>query len=418
MRAGTAGRDAERIAALRTELEASKLDGLICALPSNVLLLSGYWPVVGTAVALLGPHDTVVVIAPRDEFDFAEASWADEIIALEKGGLDALITVPDALRAPLRSAIARAHLSGGRIGIESSPGFEPFPYVATYRYGTSIDDSLRDRGVTLVPADDLLSRVRARLTTRERDMAATACRIAQRAFTSAAPRLQPGLTETQAASLFRAPLSEAAEEVNVQRADGFAFCMSGANSARAFGAYARSTSKRLRDGDLVLVHCNSYADGYWTDITRTYCMGQPSERQRTMYETVLAARAAALAIIAPGVRAADVDAAAREVIASRGFGALFKHSTGHGVGFAAIDAEAQPRLHPASPDVLLAGMVCNVEPAIYIDGFGGIRHCDAIAVTESGCEVLSAFHTELDDLVVSDGAGPSSRPAPSPDPRA
>jgi Xaa-Pro aminopeptidase len=418
MRAGAADRDVERIAALRAELEASGLDGLICALPSNVLLLSGYWPVVGTAVALLGPGDTVVVIAPRDEYDFAEAGWADEIIALEKGGLDVLTTIADALRAALRNAIARAHLDGGKIGIEGPLRFEPFPYVATYRYGTSIADSLRDEGITPAPADDLLSRARARLTTRERGMAATACRMAKRAFTSAAPRLQPGLTETQSASLFRAPLSEGSSEGSIERADGFAFCMSGANSARAFGAYARSTSKRLSDGDLVLVHCNSYADGYWTDITRTYCLGQPDERQRAMYEAVFAARAAALAAIAPGVRAADVDAAAREVITSRGFGAHFKHSTGHGVGFAAIDAEAQPRLHPVSPDVLLAGMVCNVEPAIYIDGFGGIRHCDVVAVTESGCEVLTAFHTKLDDLVINVGAGPSSRPAPSPGPTA
>jgi Xaa-Pro aminopeptidase len=400
MRAGAADRDVERIAALRAELEASGLDGLICALPSNVLLLSGYWPVVGTAVALIGTEDPVVVVAPRDEYDFAEAGWAHEIIPLEKGDLDTLTSIPDALRAPLRSATLRAHLGEGRIGIESGVCFEPFPYVATYRYGTSLGNLLREHGVTLVPADDLLSRVRARLTTRECEMASTACRIAQRAFASAAPQLRPGLTETQTASLFRAPLSTRGDERDVQRADGFAFCMSGANSARAFGAYAHSTSRRLREGELVLVHCNSYADGYWTDITRTYCLGTPDERQRAMYEAVFAARAAALAAIAPGVRAASVDAAAREVIASRGFGAQFKHSTGHGVGFAAIDAEAQPRLHPASPDVLLAGMVCNVEPAIYIDGFGGVRHCDVVAVTASGCEVLTPFDAELDDLVI------------------
>ena len=400
MRARSAGPDAERIADLRAELDASKLDGLICALPSNVLLLSGYWPVVGTAVALIGPGDTVIVVAPPDEYDFAEAGWANEIIALESGGLDALTTVAEALRAPLHRAIGRAQLCGGRIGVESGLRFEPFPYVATYRYGSSLCELLRDERLTPVPADDLLSGLRARLTTRERDMAATACRIARRAFSSAARRLRAGLAETEAASLFRAQLSAALAEDAVQRADGFAFCMSGANSARAYGAYARSTSRRLREGELVLVHCNSYADGYWTDITRTYCLGEPDRRQRAMYEAVFAARAAALAIIAPGVRAADVDAAARAVIASRGFGAQFKHSTGHGVGFAAIDAGAQPRLHPASPDVLLEGMVCNVEPAIYFDGYGGIRHCDVVAVTANGCEVLTPFHTAIADLVI------------------
>ncbi len=400
MGAGAAGRDGERIALLHDALESSNLDGLICALPSNVLLLSGYWPVVGTSVALLGPHDTVVIVAPRDEYDFAQAGWANEIIALENGGLDSLETAADALREPLLDAIGHAGLRARRVGIESGLRFEPFSYVGTYRYGSTLRGILRDDDVATVPADDLLARLRARLTARERDGAATACRIAQRAFTSAASQLRAGLTEAEAASLFRSPLSDAARESSIQRADGFAFCMSGANSARAYGAYARSTSKRLREGDLVLVHCNSYADGYWTDITRTYCLGQPSERQRSMYEAVLAAREAALGTIRAGARAADVDAAAREVLAARGFGALFRHSTGHGVGFAAIDAGAQPRLHPASPDVLLAGMVCNVEPAIYIDGFGGIRHCDVVAVTESGCEVLTPFHAEMTELVV------------------
>ena len=402
MVAALAGRDAERVAALRTGLEAASLDGLICALPSNVLLLSGYWPVVGTAVALIGPGDTIVVIAPRDEHELAERGWANEIIALESGGLDAITTIPDALRAPLRRAIERAHLRGGRVGIEHDVRCEPFSYVATYRYEATLQQLLRDCGLTLVPADDLLSRLRARLTIRERDIAASACRIARRAFTSAAPQLRAGLSETEAATLFRAPLSALTGEDDIRRADGFTFCMSGPNSARAFGAYARSTSKRLREGELVLVHCNSYADGLWTDITRTYCLGKPDERGRAMYEAVFAARSAALAAIAPGVRAADVDAAAREVMSSRGFGALFKHSTGHGVGFAAIDAGAQPRLHPASPDVLLAGMVCNVEPAVYIDGYGGLRHCDIVAVTESGCEVLTPFHATPEDLVIAE----------------
>ncbi|MFI5241661.1 MAG: M24 family metallopeptidase, partial [Gemmatimonadales bacterium] len=80
------------------------------------------------------------------------------------------------------------------------------------------------------------------------------------------------------------------------------------------------------------------------------------------------------------------------------------HSTGHGVGFVAIDARAHPRLHPASTDVLRAGMVCNVEPAIYVDGYCGLRHCDMIAVTEAGAEVLTPFHERLEDLVLRFGS--------------
>lgn len=130
-------------------------------------------------------------------------------------------------------------------------------------------------------------------------------------------------------------------------------------------------------------------------------MGEPDTRQQQMFDAVSAARQEALSAIRPGVKAADVDAAARDILKTRGFGPHFKHSTGHGVGFSAIDANAKPRLHPKSEDVLEVGMVFNVEPAIYFDGYGGMRHCDMVLVTDSGAEVLTAFQCSMDDLTVS-----------------
>jgi Xaa-Pro aminopeptidase len=117
-----------------------------------------------------------------------------------------------------------------------------------------------------------------------------------------------------------------------------------------------------------------------------------------MYAAVLEARAAALDALRPGARARDVDGAARAVIAQRGYGSAFTHGTGHGVGFAAIDHDALPRIHPASPDVLEVGMVFNIEPAIYLDGVMGIRHCDVVALGERGPIVLTDFQTDVGEL--------------------
>jgi Xaa-Pro aminopeptidase len=214
--------------------------------------------------------------------------------------------------------------------------------------------------------------------------------------------LRTGLTEVEAAALFRTPLStHGTGRDNVRRADGFVWCMAGPNAARAHAAFACSSDRPLRQGDFILVHCNSYADGFWTDVTRTYFLGPPTERQRRLYEAVLAARAAALAAIRPGVRGAEVDRAARAVLEEWGHGKEFKHSTGHGVGFAAIDHNARPRLHPVSDDLLRPGMTFNVEPAVYFDGYGGLRHCDVVAVTASGVEVLTPFHSTLAELTLS-----------------
>jgi Xaa-Pro aminopeptidase len=115
---------------------------------------------------------------------------------------------------------------------------------------------------------------------------------------------------------------------------------------------------------------------------------------------VVAARTAALDAIRPGAIAREVDQAARKVMKSRGFGEAFKHPTGHGVGYAAIDHNARPRLHPESNDRLLEGMVFNVEPGIYLEGQDGMRHCDVVLVTEQGAKVLTPFYCDSTELIL------------------
>jgi hypothetical protein len=130
---------------------------------------------------------------------------------------------------------------------------------------------------------------------------------------------------------------------------------------------------------------------YWTDISRTYIVGTPNKQQECMTAPIAEARTAGLNAVVPGVEARQIDAAARNVLTRYGYGDAFKHSTGHGVGFAAADPNAQPRVHPASRDVLKEGMTFNIEPAIYIEGIGGMRHCDLVACTSSGANVLTDF---------------------------
>jgi Xaa-Pro dipeptidase len=260
-----------------------------------------------------------------------------------------------------------------------------------------------------VSADAMLGDLRARKTALEIGRIRLACEIAGRAFRKGSQGMQAGTTEVEAAMAFCGPLSTSlADFPDVERAGGFAWCMSGPNSALAAGAYARSRARFIDQGDLALVHCNSYVDGYWTDITRTYSFGKASERQRDIYDAVFAARESAFARIAPGALAADVDRGAREVLRERGFGAEFKHGAGHGVGFGAICAGNKPRIHPKSTDVLEAGMVFNVEPAVYFEGYGGVRHCDMVAVTESGYELLTPFQCKAEELVLRGKANSSA----------
>ncbi len=391
-------RGSERIERVAAALREANLEALVCALPTNVLLLSGYWPVVGASIALATRDGRVAVLAPEDERELAEGGWAGVIDAFQPGA-DAVA----AARAPLARLAGAVGIDGGRIGYEDGAFFEQSSYAAMHVFGPATAPLVRRAlpRATLVPATGVIRSLRAAMTGEELARVRVACAVATIAFTQGAAALRAGLREPEAAALFEAPLSvRGLGRPGVARAGGFVWCMSGEHSALAGAAYARTRDRALRGGDLVLIHCNSYVDGYWTDITRTYMLGAPSPRQREIHEAIFAARVAALAAIRPGARAADVDAAARGVLTERGFGPYFTHPTGHNVGFSAISAESPPRLSPGSADVLEPGMVFNVEPAVYILDYGGARHCDVVTVTEDGAEVLTPFQATVEELTV------------------
>jgi Xaa-Pro aminopeptidase len=396
-------RDEDRAELIRRSLQEHSLDALVCALPRSVLLLSGYWPVVGSSVAIASRDGGVILLAPKDEEDLARRGSAAEVITFEPSTFGAITTAAESIGRPLATVANTLGRTIRRIGFEHGEATEPASYAAMHRYGGTIQALLQNAFASgiLVPADELISQLSSIKTRAEISRIRTACELAERAFRTGAGQLRAGITELEAAAGFRAPLSTAlADFPEIERADGFVFCMSGSNSALASGAYARSRPRRLESGDLVLVHCNSYADGYWTDITRTYCLGALGDRLSVMYAAVFAARAAAMRSIVAGARADDIDRAARDVLGAHGFGPEFKHGAGHGVGFGAISGSAKPRLHPKSPDTIQPGMVFNLEPAIYIDGYGGIRHCDMMAVTDGGVELLTPFQCAAGDLVI------------------
>lgn len=386
--------DSERRARVQEHLRKADLDAFVCGLPANVLLLSGYWPVVGTSLAIAVRDGPTILLVPQDEKELAEHGGADEIHTYQPAPLDALPPLIDAQLPPLTALARKLSLQRKRLGYEHGGWYEASSYAAMHLYRSSMAEML-ERGFDhphLINADESLMRLRSIKTPQELERIRQACRIAAEAFEQGHRQMQVGMKETEVAERFRAPLTiDGVGRDGIQRASGFTFCMSGPDAAKASGAFARSQARQLAQQDLVLVHCNSYADGYWVDVTRTYCMGKPDKKQQALYDAIAEAHRAAAAVLRPGAQAADVDRAARSVLEKHGLGKAFKHSTGHGIGFAAINHLALPRLHPQSPDVLETGMVFNVEPAVYLEGYGGIRHCNMVALTSNGVEQLTPF---------------------------
>lgn len=169
--------------------------------------------------------------------------------------------------------------------------------------------------------------------------------------------------------------------------DGLAFepiVSSGPNTSRP---HAGVTMREIVPGDLLTMDFGARIDGYCADMTRTVVVGaKASDEQRRIYEAVLAANEAGHAAVRPGVRAKDVDAAARDLLAGLNLGEYFGHSLGHGVG---LRVHELPRVSAKSDDILRTGSVLTIEPGVYVPGFGGVRIEDLVAVQEGGGVSLS-----------------------------
>ena len=149
---------------------------------------------------------------------------------------------------------------------------------------------------------------------------------------------------------------------------------------------------KVQSGDFVLMDFGAMVDGYHSDMTRTVCVGQPTERMREVYGVVLRAQEETLRLAKPGVTGRDMDACARKIITDAGYGDNFGHSLGHGVG---MEIHEYPNASPASQAVMAEGNVVTVEPGIYLPGEFGVRIEDFVVIHEGGCDNLTEAPKQL-----------------------
>jgi len=147
-----------------------------------------------------------------------------------------------------------------------------------------------------------------------------------------------------------------------------------------------ATRRTIVDGDTVIIDVGGLVDGYHSDMTRSYVIGEPSAQQREIYSLVESAHRAGIDALRSGATAKDVDSAARDLFVEAGYGDWYLHGTGHGVGLVIHES---PFHSQASDEVLAAGNVVTVEPGLYRVGFGGFRIEDLLVVTETGARPLT-----------------------------
>lgn len=349
---GYAGR-ADRV---RARLDSVGVDGLAITDLTNVRWLTGFTGSNG-AVALL--PDRLVLVTDGRYRDRA----ADELAA---AGVEAEIVI-GFTQAEQHEAFVSAFAGLGRVGAEAAS--------LTHAKWQRLANDLQ-----LVAADGQIEDERRVKDAGEIARIAAACRAADAALAEVAPLLGDGLTEADVRT-------ELEYRMRCHGADGPSYdtiVASGPNHAAR--PHHQPSRRTIVEGDTVVIDVGAMVDGYHSDMTRSYVIGEPTAAQRELYEVLLEIQLAGLSAVRSGVATRDVDAVCRSMATQGGYGDWFLHSTGHGVG---LLIHEEPYESPVSESHLRVGDVVTVEPGLYRVGFGGFRIEDLIEVTETGCRILT-----------------------------
>ena len=215
-----------------------------------------------------------------------------------------------------------------------------------------------------------------------------AVQIADQAFQQILPAIRVGVTEMEVAVELEYHMRQLGSAKP-------AFDTIAASGVRGSLPHGLASSRPIEAGDFITLDFGAVYEGYHSDMTRTVCVGKASDKQKELYQIVLAAQLAGVAAIKSGIACNEVDAAARRVIKAAGYGEFFGHGLGHSVGLAIHE---EPRFSPTCATVLAENMVLSVEPGIYLPDFGGVRIEDLVVVSDTGCKVLTASSKELIEL--------------------
>lgn len=210
-------------------------------------------------------------------------------------------------------------------------------------------------------------------------------RIAEKAFSELLNFIKAGKNEREIAlKLDSLMLENGAEALSFET-----IVLSGKNTSMPHGV---PSDKKVEQGDFVLMDFGAVYDGYHSDMTRTVCVGEPTDKQQKIYDIVLDAQKQCIDFAKAGISGSQLDKIARDIISNEGYGECFGHSLGHGVG---LEIHEFPNASPNSDYGLLKNSVVTIEPGIYIEGEFGVRIEDFVVLKENGCENLTKAPKEL-----------------------
>ncbi len=345
----------------------TKYDTLLVSRPENIHYLSGF---TGEGVLLLKKDKKMLITDARYVLRAKEEKQRGvQVMVVDKSFIETLTVALKTLRTK-------------KLGFESS-------HLTVARL-TAFKKRMRQLKLKFIPTESEIEKKREVKTAAEIQKIRKSCQITVRVLRGVLKFLKIGKIELEVAEeIRRLAIWLGAEELAFDPVVAF-----GANSACP---HAKPSRRKLRKGDVVLLDLGAKYAGYCSDMTRTFFTAPPTERQREVYEAVLAAQKTGVQKIRPGVKACKVDGAVRGVLQQAGYEKQFTHSTGHGVG---LEIHESPSLNKIETSDLQAGNVVTVEPGVYLEKNFGVRIEDTVVVTKTGAKILTEFPKDLTVLKV------------------
>ncbi|WP_203983442.1 M24 family metallopeptidase [Sphaerisporangium rufum] len=333
--------------------------------------------------ALLAEHDAGALLVTRGvNVRYLTGLASTNAALLVRADASAVLATDSRYLAAARRDCAEVEIveardvAGALVGLADRPAIEAHDMsVAAYR---------RLPGEP-VPLEGLVERLRVVKDEPEIDALREACRLTDLAFAEVVPRIAPGMTERELARALETRMVEAG-------ADRPAFPSIVAGGPNGAIPHHTPGDRPIERGDLVTMDFGALYGGYHADMTRTVAVGAPAGWQRELYELVRAAQRAGRRAVAVGAATAEVDAAARDVIAAAGHADHFEHGLGHGVG---LEIHEDPFLRRAGAGRLDDRVPITVEPGVYLPGRGGVRIEDTLVTRAGGPELLTCTTKEL-----------------------
>jgi Xaa-Pro aminopeptidase len=242
-------------------------------------------------------------------------------------------------------------------------------------------------GAEIVNAEEVVNRLRRIKTPDEIALMTKACHLVDGVLDSMKDKVVLGTTELDLKSEINFQMNNLGSKT--ESFDTAVWSMGPKNSRDASD---RRTSNPLIDGMGVSFDFGSVINGYCSDFGRTIYVGDPTAEYEKVYELVMAAQAAGIAAVKPGVLASEVHKATRDVIVEGGYGDWFRHRTGHCIG---LDVHELPYISEEDHTPLEVGMTFTIEPSVFWPGRVGVRVEDVIVVEENGGRKINEFTTEL-----------------------